>query len=209
MKKKTEIKRQAIVDMAAEVFREKGFERTSMAEIRQRVGGSNATLYNYFPSKDSLFLEVMHQANQAEFAAAHKALDHEIEDIAEALETFGRNLLTLLYSPDVLAVRRLVTASFGNNALGQTCFELGPKRSMEETSQFLRAAMDKGKLRPCDPAIASLHLRGLLESELLDSFIFQIPNTTTPEKIAAIAKRAIGVFMAAYGPPASTAPTRG
>ena len=200
MKKKTEVKRQAIVDMAADVFREKGFERASMAEIRQRVGGSNATLYNYFPSKEALFLEVMYQANEAEFHAAHDALDHETEDIAEALQNFGQNLLKVLYSPDVMAVRRLITASFGNSDLGQSCYERGPKQSMVEISDFLRAATKKGKLRPCDPAIATLHLRGLLESELLDNFIFQIPKTATAEEIAAIVKRAITVFMAAYGP---------
>ena len=200
MKKKTEVKRQAIVDMAAEVFREKGFERTSMAEIRQRVGGSNATLYNYFPSKEALFLEVMYQAHETEFHAAHDALDHETEDIAEALQNFGQNLLTLLYSPDVMAVRRLITSSFGNSNLGHSCYERGPKRSMVEISEFLRAAIKKGKLRPCDPAIATLHLRGLLESELLDNFICQIPKTATAEEITAIVKRAIPVFMAAYGP---------
>lgn len=205
MKKKTEVKRQAIVDMAAEVFREKGFDRASMSDIRQRVGGSNATLYNYFPSKESLFFEVMYQANQAEFAAAHDALDHETDDIAEALQNFGEALLTLLYSPDVMAVRRLVTASFGNCHLGQTCFELGPKRSMAEISEFLLAAMKKGKLRDCDPNVAALHLRGLLESELLDNFIFQIETNIRPEDIRRYTQRAVAVFMAAYGPlPAST-----
>lgn len=200
MKKKTEVKRQTIVDMAAEVFREKGFERTSMAEIRQRVGGSNATLYNYFPSKEALFLEVMYQAYQSEFDAAHNILDSSTDNIVDALHNFGEKLLQLLYSPGVTAVRRLVTASFGNRELSQSCYERGPKRSMHELSEFLRAAIDKGQLRPCDPHIAVLHLRALLEAELLDRFIFQIDADVTPEAITPIVRRAIGVFMAAYGP---------
>lgn len=200
MKKKTEVKRQAIVDMATEVFREKGFERTSMAEIRQRVGGSNATLYNYFPSKEALFFEVMYQANEAEFMAAHAILDLKTGDIGSALQNFGEGLLALLYSPDVMAVRRLVTASFGNGELGRTCFELGPKRSMEELSGFFVEAMAKGQLRPCDPAVAVFHLRGLLESELIDRFIFQIDDELGPERIKGIVERAVAVFLAAYGP---------
>lgn len=59
MKKKTETKSQAIVDIAAEVFREMGFQRASMSEICRRVGGSKATIYSYFPSKELLFFEVM------------------------------------------------------------------------------------------------------------------------------------------------------
>jgi len=56
MKSKTEAKRLAILNAASEVFREVGFERASMSEIRARIGGSKATLYNYFPSKDDLIV---------------------------------------------------------------------------------------------------------------------------------------------------------
>jgi AcrR family transcriptional regulator len=59
MKTKTESKRQAILTAAAEVFREVGFERASMSEIRARIGGSKATLYNYFPSKEKLFCRLI------------------------------------------------------------------------------------------------------------------------------------------------------
>ena len=200
MKKKTEAKRQAIVDVAADVFREVGFERASMSEICRRVGGSKATIYNYFSSKELLFFEVMHQANQVEFATIHEALDHAADDIAEALRNFGEGLLTFVYSPNVMAVRRLVLTNFGNCELGRTCYELGPKRSMREITDFLRSAVEKGKLRLCDPGVATLHLRGLLESEVLDSFIFQIEIANTPERIKGVVERAIAVFMAAYGP---------
>ena len=50
MRVKTEEKRQAILEEAAKAFQELGFERTSMSEICARVGGSKATLYNYFAS---------------------------------------------------------------------------------------------------------------------------------------------------------------
>lgn len=200
MKKKTEMKSQAIVDVAAEVFREMGFERASMSEICRRVGGSKATIYNYFPSKDLLFIEVMHQANESQFRAIHEVLDHAAENISEALRHFGEGLLSFVYSPEVLAIRRLVLTHFSSSELGRNCYEMGPKRSMTELMEFLQAAMTKGKLRPCDPLVATLHLRGLLESELLDSFIFQIENDLSPERIKGVVERAVSVFMAAYGP---------
>ena len=199
MKKKTEVKRQAIVDVAAEVFREKGFERTSMAEICRRVGFSSATLYNYFTSKEALFVEIMTKANEAEFIAVHQALVGG-DDIAAALRHFGERLLTFVYTPDVVAVRRLVTSSFGDSGFGRTCYELGPKRGMNELSVFFLAAMREGKLRQCDPLVAALHLRGLLEAELLNGFIFQIAEEISAERIKGIVERAVSVFMAAYGP---------
>jgi AcrR family transcriptional regulator len=205
MKKKTEARRQAIVDIAAELFGEMGFERASMSEICRRVGGSKATIYNYFPSKEVLFFEVMYQANQAQFVAIHEMLDQATDDVAEALRRFGEALLPFIYSPDVMALRRLAVTNSVNAELGRNCYELGPKRSMDEISEFLRSAIERGQLRLCDPMAATYHLRGLLESELLDSLIFRLEEAISPERIRDVVKRAIAVFMAAYGPVPATA----
>lgn len=204
MKRKTEAKRQAIVDIAAEVFRESGFERASMSEICRRIGGSKATIYNYFPSKEELFFEVMYQANQAQFAAIHEMLNQCADDVAEALQRFGEALLPFIYSPDVIALRQLAVTHSVNAELGRRCFEQGPKRSMNEISEFLRSAIEHGQLRPCDPAVATYHLRALLEAELIDSLIFRLDEPISAERFQAVVGRAIAVFMAAYGPVADS-----
>ena len=200
MRTKSEEKRQAIIDVATEVFRETGFERTSMSEICARVGGSKATLYNYFPSKEELFFEAMFCETEAEFLAVHDALESSTEDITASLCHFGERFIALLYSDKVLPVRRLITAESGRSQLGRLCFERGPKRSQTVVSEFLAKAMAQGKLRQADPVVATLHLRGLLEAELLDRFFFQVDDTTEANEIHATTRRAIEVFMAAYGP---------
>lgn len=199
MKRKTEARRQAIIDIAAEVFRESGFERASMSEICRRVGGSKATIYNYFPSKEELFFEVMYQANQAQFAAIHEMLNQSADDVGEALRRFGEALLQFVYSPDVMALRQLAVTHSVSAELGRRCFEQGPKRSMDEISEFLRLAIECGQLRPCDTAVATYHLRGLLESELIDNLIFRLDEPLGQEYVRAVVGRAIAVFMAAYG----------
>ena len=200
MRKKSEEKRQAILDVAAKVFQEAGFERTSMSEICARVGGSKATIYSYFPSKEDLFFEIMHRSTEAEFEATHFALDPSTEDIAESLRHFGERLLPLLFSPEVQAARRLLVCESGRSGLGRLCYARGPQRGLDLVSEFLQTAMDLGKLQAADPVVATLHLRGLLESELHDRFLFQIQNEVTEEQIKAITARAVNTFMAAYGP---------
>ena len=59
MRVRTEDRRQAIIDVALQVFREVGFERASMALISRRLGGSKGTLYGYFRSKEELFETTM------------------------------------------------------------------------------------------------------------------------------------------------------
>ncbi|MFL6673246.1 MAG: TetR/AcrR family transcriptional regulator [Massilia sp.] len=205
MKAKTELRRQAILDVAAQVFREMGYERASMDVVSQRGGGSKATIYNYFANKEELFFEVVFQSTEAEFEATHAALNVDEPDLTRALEQFGQRLLTLLYSPEVQAVRRLVITEGARGDLGKKCYQMAPARSEAMVAAFLQKAVDQGKLRPADTRIASLHLKGLFEAELLDKFLFHTLHTVSKEEIAGIAQRAVAVFMAAYGPAAAPA----
>ncbi len=201
MRTKSEEKRETIVAVAAEVFREVGFSGASMSEICARVGGSKATLYNYFPSKEELFFEVMFRSTEAEFEATHRALDPLSDDIAASLRRFGEKFLAFIYSDKVLSVRRLIIAESGRSDLGRLCHERGPKRSQAMMMNFLASAMAQGKLRPADPRVAALHLRGLLEAELLDCVLFHIDRPEEAGTIASIVSRAVDTFMIAYGPP--------
>lgn len=200
MKQKTETRRQAILDVAARVFREMGYQRASMDEVSQRGGGSKATIYNYFSNKEELFFEVIFQSTEAEFVATHAALNVDEPDIVRALEQYGQRWLALLYSPDVQAVRRLVAAEGARAGLGRKCYDMAPARSDAMLSEFLQKAMDHGKLRESNPNVASRHLKGLFEAELLEKFLFHTLDTVSKEEIAGITQRGVDVFMAAYGP---------
>jgi AcrR family transcriptional regulator len=53
-----EAKRDELIQAAATVFARSGFLRTKMAHIAEEAGVGKGTLYEYFPSKDDLFLAV-------------------------------------------------------------------------------------------------------------------------------------------------------
>src|SRR5688572_7043026 len=59
MRMRREEKRREIIRIAAELFNELGYERTSMSAIAARVGGSKATLYGYFESKADLLRTIL------------------------------------------------------------------------------------------------------------------------------------------------------
>jgi AcrR family transcriptional regulator len=197
---KSTTKRQAILKAAAEVFQETGFERTSMEDIRKRAEFSKATLYSYFPSKEELFMEIVIDATEAHFQATLDALDPSYEDIEQALVGFGTRLLSLLYLTPVHAVRRLVVSEAGRSELGKKCYEVGPVRSVAAVADYLGKAMEKGKLRQASPQVAAVHLKGLLEAEWIEPFMFQAIEAPSSDELAASVERAVTVFMAAYGP---------
>jgi AcrR family transcriptional regulator len=57
-----EATRAKLLTAAAQEFARAGFERASVDAISLAAGYSKGTIYNYFPSKDELFLAVVEQA---------------------------------------------------------------------------------------------------------------------------------------------------
>jgi AcrR family transcriptional regulator len=198
LKSKTEAKRQAILKAAAEVFQELGFERASMSDIRERIGGSKATLYNYFPSKENLFFEVMLNAKTHELDAISGTLDPDAEHLKEQLLQFGQKFLGALYSPDGIAVRRLAIAQAPHSDIGRMTFERSTLRMEKEVAEFLKKSAKRGELRIADAKIAAMHLLSLLEAEFLQRVLLDVLGPVKPEAIKAAVRRAVEVFLSGY-----------
>ena len=198
MKTKTESKRQAILKAAADAFREVGFERASMEEIRARIGGSKATLYNYFPSKEKLFFEVMYQAKELELGAITAALNPDADDLKRELLHFGQKLVPAMYSPEAIAIRRLAIAELGHSDIGKVLFEGATVPMEKQVAEFLRKGMKRGLLRTADPKIAAIHLLSLLESELLQRVLLGVLDSVKPETVKGVVRRAVEVFLSGY-----------
>jgi AcrR family transcriptional regulator len=54
-------KKRHITDTAAGLFAQKGFERTTVADICKAAGISTGSLFHYFPTKRAIFLEIFEQ----------------------------------------------------------------------------------------------------------------------------------------------------
>lgn len=209
MRQKTEARRQAIVQAAAEVFREVGYERASMSEIAARLGGSKATLYSYFKSKEELMGAVMFDTTDDRAREVFGTLAHGIlealtspGELRERLDQFGIAFMTLVFNPEILALRRMVISQGDRPGFSQIFYERGPKQSFLLLASFLERAMNEGQLRKGDPWVVAMHLRGLLEAEYFDQCMVGVLKTVTPKMIRDAAKRAIEVFWRAYAPEA-------
>jgi len=67
-------KRRIILEKAAELFAEEGFDRTSISQISAACGVSKALLYHYYDSKDDLLFDVIGR-HLEELLALVKAAD--------------------------------------------------------------------------------------------------------------------------------------
>lgn len=66
------LRRQQILDAAAEYFSTSAFDKVSLSDIAQRVGITKAALYRYFRSKETLFLALYLQELDGMVATAER-----------------------------------------------------------------------------------------------------------------------------------------
>lgn len=197
--KKSASKRQAILDTAYRLFRTRGFERTSISDITTEVGGSKATVYGHFPSKEELFVECMVAAAKEYVSGTQGHLEASGADPAAVLVGFGRGFLGFICSPEQLEVRRLMITEAARSGTGRLFFD---KISALRThvSAFMSACMEYGTLRRDDPTLAADHLGALLEAEILEPLLLYVRDTPGEREIALAADRAVAAFLRAYAP---------
>ncbi|EJN03828.1 transcriptional regulator [Herbaspirillum sp. YR522] len=188
-----------MIDVASEVFNEIGFEGASMAEISARIGGSKATLYNYFDSKEDIFVEVMLKQVGCQFEQAFTALDDE-DDLRAGLLRLARHYLEIVLKPEVIAVKRLTMYYAGKSELGPMLYERGPKRGWTRIAAFLQLKMEAGLLHRSDAWIAALQFRALIEAEWMDVRMLNVVTDVEPAALAASAARAVDAFVYLYQP---------
>lgn len=199
--KKSDEKRQLILDTAYRLFCSKGYDGTSMSEVTAEVGGSKATIYNYFPSKEELFVECMFGVAENYLDGMFTPLLNPKTSLPDALNKFGENVLRLFCDPEIQASRRLTIAEGGRSGIGKMLYERISAKQ-EELATFLAAFMDAGQLRSADPLLAAAQLRALLEAETLEPLLLQAQDVVPSDRaIKKIAARAVDTFLRAYAPP--------
>ncbi|WNS45239.1 TetR/AcrR family transcriptional regulator [Paenibacillus sp. MMS20-IR301] len=72
-----EDKKVIIYTCAKEIFSTKGFKDTNISEITKKAGMAVGTFYNYYPSKEKLFMEIFLDENAKLKQACFQSLDLE------------------------------------------------------------------------------------------------------------------------------------
>ncbi len=85
-------KRAAIMETAARIFANGGYDRTSVAQIATECGVSKALLYHYYPSKEGMLFDII-ETHLVELLDAVEAADRPDAPPVERLEELVAALL--------------------------------------------------------------------------------------------------------------------
>ncbi|MGG7447560.1 TetR/AcrR family transcriptional regulator [Kosakonia oryzendophytica] len=201
MRTLSEERRQAIITAAAAVFQEQGYERTSMSEVARRAGGSKATLYNYFTSKEALFESVVRTYSTqflTQAAAELTSPQSQALTLEERLTRFGVSMLQVLTGDNqALQLYRIVVGEAGHSDIGTLFRESGIRESMETLAQVMGEAVQKGELAEACPALLASQFTALIKAETDALLLKQAIPVFTPAQIGEMVKRGVRLFL--YG----------
>lgn len=199
MRVKSEAKRCAILQAAMASFLDKGFEACTMTDIAQRAGGSKATLYAYFDSKESLFSAVIGDLCAARFAEAFDNLRFD-GDLRQSLRDFSWSLMSTQLMPDLLAIRRRVLTAAEHSPIGRLFYQHGPLQGQGWLAQFLQGQMQAGRLRSGDPRAAGLYLLALVERDYLWRALLGALEPADLDDLRHHIDCAVDIFLTTYAP---------
>lgn len=199
LKRDKTAKRESIVLTAKDIFLREGYSATSMATVAAQVGGSKATLYNYFPSKEDLFVAVVQEFCERN-SEVFGSLDWGAGDFRSALTRFGRGIARLMVSDEVIAMHRLIAAEAGRfPEIGEAYYNAGVSRGKEQLHARFEAAAAAGYIRVADPRMAAQHFFDLCMAGMHRRRLWNMGGTPTEAEIDAQVDAAVEAFLNGYG----------
>lgn len=197
MRVKSEERRQAILKVAKQLFTTIGVEKTSMSAIAKTLGGSKGTLYNYFSSKEEIFVAVMESAVETTIPKAFRQLSSNTS-LKSALLGFAYNYLKAILAPEPMAIHKMAIIEAGRSNISQHFYENGPQKGWSKISKFIEFHITQKNIKPCNSNVAARQLKGLIEAELLEPYELGVIPQPSDELIHEVAVRAIDSFLMIY-----------
>ena len=190
--------RERILQAAAEVFAERGYQGTSMDEIARRAGSSKGGVYFHFPNKQAIFEALIVDLALTMEAAVREAIEREHGALARveaalstAIRTFSsqRGLTKLL----------LVEANGLGHPFDQ---EIGMAHAAFSAviASYLDRAVAEGAIPPLDTAVAGAVWLGAI-NEVVLRWLHQEPPESLEDTLPALRTmllRSIGVEPAPH-----------
>ena len=195
---RTEEKRAEIVQVASELFDELGYDRTSMATISERLGGSKATLYGYFCSKEELLRAVLQCQVVSELDRVMEEF-HEQDDLRDGLIKLGIAYHNKRLSSLPVANIRSIVNQPPCSSMGKEFYEKVLHPAFEGMAKRFELLMDKGRLRRADPWVALMHWKGLNDWDLFERRIIGAIGGPEDVDVKKIATLAADAFLKLYG----------
>jgi AcrR family transcriptional regulator len=193
-----ELRKDLLLDAARQIFLEKGYAGTSIDEVVQRTGGSKASVYKYFGSKEGLFAEMFTQGCQTFLATL--AIPNELSDnLEQTLTQFAERVLVAFVNPERIAMIRALAAEASRFPdLAEMAYNTGPKHGLGLLADFLQRHHQAGMINCPHPDIAAIQFMEMIKGHVQWRALLGLPAFPDHLNREDYIKEAIRVFLRGY-----------
>ena len=193
---KAESRCSKFLDVAFRLFLENGYEKVSMSDIVKHSGGSLATLYKHFGSKEQLFIYVLEQKTEDLFGDwARKSVCYEGR-LEAFLMDIGKLLLDVITTDDAILFNRLIV-SLGyideTELKKQSILNL-MMLPVNVLAEYLEKEKQKGRIDVEDTALCAQQFFNALEEPFLFPRILGVDIDMSEERCLKALKQVVTIF---------------
>ena len=157
---------------ATALFARRGYGGASMSEIAERVGVRKASLYNYYPSKADLLMDLLARSLEAWEKASRPVLEGS-GSVEERLRAYLKMAIAFAEAnPQAIGIWRVASTQIGGELRQRVKDFLAEheRQARCQVVEFFEEAVENGELEPADPQDLTLFLgtflHGLLVSQI-------------------------------------------
>jgi len=192
-------KYQQVIVGARAIFLSEGFEAANMDVIAQTAKVSKATLYSYFPDKQSLFIQVAKSECENQADTALKIID-QTQSVDKVLYQAAAYTINCLVSDIAQQIFRICVSEIERfPILGKSFYENGPMMGQAKLVEYFIYAEQQGYLKITDLHLAADQFTELCKADLYSKALFGIQKKFTDAEIDRVAKGVVQIFLAKYG----------
>lgn len=188
---------EVLLDVAAEVFTERGYKGASVNEIARRAGASKQTLYLRFSSKAKFFEAVLRRETES----AHQVFSDILrpdQPVSKVLEEFGEEVIRLITLERSQRLIRTVSGAVeAFPCLAKELWQLIYNDGIRTLADYLAGQSQVGVLRQIDPEIAATTFLGLSMGTYFIPTQLGVEQASLKDR-RALVKEAVRVFLCAY-----------
>src|SRR5499427_175444 len=171
-----------IIDVALEVFAEKGFAAAKLDDIARRAGISKATLYLYFETKEEIFRAVARVAVASLVEALENPALGPDGPFAELAPRLLSHAAGIMKSGRVPAIARMVIGESRNFPdLARIWHDDVVTSVIGVVTGIITRAQARGEVAPGDPRLHAFSLMGPMVMAMLFGEVFGGVGATPPD----------------------------
>ncbi len=191
-----EARKRDILEVATELFSEKGYHEVKVDEIAEKVGLSKGTIYLYYKNKETLFYSIIIEKTNSLEVQLESAIQSQ-DSFLQALKNFVHTFLMFFRENEsffkIIHSEKMHLSDEGHDFMkeyGMKSFE----KYFQIMVKLIKLGQDQNFIQKTDPALLAKTIRGLI-----NSFTFHRIFWSSPFSVEEETNQIVDIFLHGAG----------